>query len=139
MRLAQRGQNGYFSRCPIKVNISRTTGERIYHLPGQRYYSRTRIDLSSGERWFCSEDAARAAGWRKARFAKRIEAAERPSPRMAFGDSVARSARTTFEVHTDHGVATIPAIMPIAIMQTACAKKNAKRMAATLFVCSSQR
>ena len=50
--------------CQIKCNISRS-GERIYHLPGGRDYGPTRIDESKGERWFCSEDEARKAGWRR--------------------------------------------------------------------------
>lgn len=54
------------SRCVIKGNIN-SRGERIYHVPGGEYYSRTRIDESKGERWFCSEDEARAAGWRRSR------------------------------------------------------------------------
>lgn len=53
--------------CNIKGNISLNTGERIYHVPGQEYYTRTRISLLKGERWFCSEEEARAAGWRRAR------------------------------------------------------------------------
>ena len=53
--------------CDIKGNISLNTGERIYHVPGQAYYDATRINLLKGERWFCSEEAARKAGWRKAR------------------------------------------------------------------------
>ena len=53
--------------CSVKGNISMTTGERIYHVPGQKYYAATSIDLFHGERWFCSEQAARAAGWRKSR------------------------------------------------------------------------
>ena len=53
--------------CKIKGNISLSKGERIYHVPGQKYYSETRISPTKGERWFCSEDEARAAGWRKAR------------------------------------------------------------------------
>jgi hypothetical protein len=53
--------------CDIKGNISYNTGERIYHVPGQEYYWETRIDSSKGERWFCSEDEARKAGWRKSR------------------------------------------------------------------------
>ncbi len=53
-------------QCPIKGNISRK-GERIYHTPGGQYYDRTKIDLSKGERWFCSEAEARAAGWRKSK------------------------------------------------------------------------
>jgi len=52
--------------CNIKGNIS-AKGVRIYHLPGQRYYSRTRISQSKGERWFCSESEARNAGWRKSK------------------------------------------------------------------------
>lgn len=52
--------------CGIKGNIS-SRGERIYHVPGGQYYDRTRISSSKGERWFCSEEEARAAGWRKAK------------------------------------------------------------------------
>ncbi|WP_120636099.1 thermonuclease family protein [Ruegeria sp. EL01] len=51
--------------CRIKGNIS-SAGERIYHAPGQKHYSKTRISLSREERWFCSEAEAAAAGWRKA-------------------------------------------------------------------------
>src|SRR5262249_29221921 len=50
--------------CTIKGNIS-ARGERIYHVPAQEYYSRTKIDEQRGERWFCSEPEALAAGWRR--------------------------------------------------------------------------
>lgn len=50
--------------CDIKGNIS-TTGERIFHVPGQEYYRETVVNPLLGERWFCSEEAAREAGWRK--------------------------------------------------------------------------
>ena len=53
--------------CVIKGNISRRSGERIYHVPGQEHYAATRISPGKGERWFCSEAEARAAGWRRAR------------------------------------------------------------------------
>jgi hypothetical protein len=53
--------------CNIKGNISVSTGERIYHMPGQTYYSDTKIDARFGERWFCSEGEARAAGWRRSK------------------------------------------------------------------------
>jgi hypothetical protein len=56
-----------FGSCRIKGNISFERGERIYHAPGGEYYSRTRIDTAKGERWFCSEAEARAAGWRRSR------------------------------------------------------------------------
>ncbi len=49
--------------CAIKGNIS-SKGERIYHVPGQRYYDKTRIEPGKGERWFCTAAEARAAGWR---------------------------------------------------------------------------
>lgn len=55
------------SGCNIKGNISYNTGERIYHVPGQTYYFETRIRADQGERWFCSEAEARAAGWRKSK------------------------------------------------------------------------
>ena len=55
------------SHCDIKGNISRSTGERIYHLPGQEFHAATRISRLRGERWFCTEAEARAAGWRRAR------------------------------------------------------------------------
>ncbi len=54
-------------RCPIKGNISKT-GERIYHTPWSPWYSRTKINEATGERWFCDESEAAAAGWRAARF-----------------------------------------------------------------------
>ena len=50
--------------CKIKGNINREKVQ-IYHVPGAKHYSRTRINPSRGERWFCSEDEARKAGWRK--------------------------------------------------------------------------
>lgn len=53
--------------CAIKGNISINTGERIYHVPGQKYYQETRISPQHGERWFCSESEARSAGWRRSR------------------------------------------------------------------------
>ncbi len=52
--------------CNIKGNVN-TRGERIYHVPGQKYYDQTEISASHGERWFCTEAEAEAAGWRKAK------------------------------------------------------------------------
>lgn len=51
--------------CQIKGNVS-SKGERIYHVPGGKWYDATKIDEGKGERWFCSEAEARAAGWRPA-------------------------------------------------------------------------
>ncbi|MBP7002493.1 thermonuclease family protein [Amaricoccus sp.] len=52
--------------CPIKGNVNRA-GERIYHTPWSRDYARVRIDEGLGERWFCDEAEAQAAGWRPPR------------------------------------------------------------------------
>ncbi|MEM1104855.1 MAG: thermonuclease family protein [Pseudomonadota bacterium] len=51
--------------CVIKGNVSRG-GARIFHVPGQQFYSRTSIDEARGERWFCSPEQARQSGWRAA-------------------------------------------------------------------------
>ncbi len=51
------------THCLIKGNIA-DDGEKIYHVPGQRYYDVTKISESKGERWFCTEGQARDAGWR---------------------------------------------------------------------------
>lgn len=51
--------------CRIKGNISESG--HIYHVPGSTWYERTQIDTSKGERWFCSETEAKAAGWRAPR------------------------------------------------------------------------
>lgn len=61
--LSAAGEN---DACNIKGNVN-TRGERIYHVPGQEYYEETRIVAAHGERWFCSEAEARAAGWRKSK------------------------------------------------------------------------
>lgn len=52
-------------KCTIKGNISGS--EKIYHVEGCDSYNRTGIDESSGEKWFCNENEAVAAGWRKAK------------------------------------------------------------------------
>lgn len=52
--------------CAIKGNIS-SSGEKIFHVPGQRDYEKTVISPGQGERWFCTEAEAIANGWRKAK------------------------------------------------------------------------
>jgi endonuclease YncB( thermonuclease family) len=51
--------------CRIKGNTN-AAGERIYHTPASPWYARVQIDASRGQRWFCSEAEAQAAGWRQA-------------------------------------------------------------------------
>ena len=63
-RLASEQVSTSPSGCVIKGNIS-SKGARIYHVPGARWYDRTKIDEAKGERFFCSEAEATAAGWRR--------------------------------------------------------------------------
>jgi nuclease-like protein len=51
-------------QCIIKGNAN-SKGERIYHMPGQTNYGSINM-AKPGKRWFCTEDDAQAAGWRKA-------------------------------------------------------------------------
>ena len=46
--------------CVIKGNIS--NNGKIYHMPWSKWYAKTKIDTSRGERWFCDEAEARRAG-----------------------------------------------------------------------------
>lgn len=52
------------NECNIKGNIS-SSGEKIYHLPGQRYYQKTIINENKGEKWFCTEADAQKENFRK--------------------------------------------------------------------------
>ena len=63
--LTARSALGPLAGCNVKGNISIGSGERIYHVPGQYYYAETVIRPEFGERYFCSEADARAAGWRR--------------------------------------------------------------------------
>lgn len=51
--------------CAIKGNVSENG--KVYHLPWNKSYAKTKVDLKRGERWFCDEKQALAAGWRPAR------------------------------------------------------------------------
>lgn len=57
--------NGSSGSCTIKGNIN-SKREKIYHTIGCGSYNKTMINKSQGERWFCSEEEAVNAGWRKA-------------------------------------------------------------------------
>jgi endonuclease YncB( thermonuclease family) len=50
--------------CPIKGRIVR--GSKVYVLPWTPRYRRVRVRARRGERWFCSEKDAIAAGWHPA-------------------------------------------------------------------------
>ena len=59
------GSSESLDGCVIKGNIS-GSGDRIYHMPFHQHYGRSRIDERTGDRWFCTEDEAQKAGWRRA-------------------------------------------------------------------------
>lgn len=60
--------NSNSNLCNIKGNISFSTGEKVYHLPGQKYYNSTEINTNAGEKYFCTEQEALLAGWRKSKY-----------------------------------------------------------------------
>lgn len=64
-RLTSEASTGSDRNCAIKGNIS--DSGRIYHVPGRRSYAKTVINEADGERGFCSEEEAKAAGWRSPR------------------------------------------------------------------------
>jgi micrococcal nuclease len=49
--------------CVIKGNISKQY-TKDYFLPGCPNYKRVKVDLRKGEKWFCTEEEAKEAGWR---------------------------------------------------------------------------
>jgi len=55
-------EKGAPSGCAIKGNIS--AYGRIYYTPWSPWYANVKIEPEKGERWFCSEAQAIAAGWR---------------------------------------------------------------------------
>lgn len=44
----------------IKGNLTTYNGEKIYHVPGGQFY-----DVTDAEEYFCTEEEARDAGFRK--------------------------------------------------------------------------
>lgn len=48
--------------CPIKGQVAGQS--RVYVLPWASSYDRVKVREARGERWFCSEAEAQAAGWR---------------------------------------------------------------------------
>lgn len=52
--------------CQIKGNLDRLD-KRWYHLPSFRHYDQVVINLEDSDRWFCSEEEAQAAGFKRSR------------------------------------------------------------------------
>ncbi len=53
-----------YAACMVKGDIS-GNGERFYYGPLDREYETITIDTQKGERFFCGDDEARDAGWRR--------------------------------------------------------------------------
>lgn len=52
--------------CQVKGNLDRLD-KRWYHLPSFRHYDQVVINLEDGDRWFCSEEEAQTAGFKRSR------------------------------------------------------------------------
>lgn len=55
------------TEAAIKGNVDSRTGEHIYHVPGSFFYSTIVIDEAQGDRWFCTEEQAIEAGWKRSK------------------------------------------------------------------------
>lgn len=62
----EKGSESQTADCVIKGNIDQATYEKFYHYPGCRYYDQIVIDKDRGEGYFCTEEEASKAGFRKA-------------------------------------------------------------------------
>ena len=51
--------------CVIKGNVRRDRGTKVYHLTECYNYEKIVVNEREGDRWFCSEEEAQAAGFRK--------------------------------------------------------------------------
>lgn len=54
-------------QCRIKGNIN-AHGKRIYFTRKSAFYNSVNIDPGTGERWFCTEQEAQAAGWQRSKW-----------------------------------------------------------------------
>lgn len=52
-------------KCVVKGNITQDMGTKVYFVPGCNHYTQTVIEKFKGEDWFCSESAAKSAGFAK--------------------------------------------------------------------------
>jgi micrococcal nuclease len=62
------GEYEYGGKCVIKGNISDNGPDKyskFYHLPEDKYYERTVVNLEKGDKWLCTIEEAEAKGFRK--------------------------------------------------------------------------
>lgn len=59
------GEAQFDEECVIKGNIDRL-GQKYYHLPGDKYYSQTEINLLKEDQWLCTIEEAEAKNFQRA-------------------------------------------------------------------------
>jgi len=52
-------------KCNVKANIDKNTKEKVYYVPGCVQYKTAIVEKDVGENWYCSEEEAVEAGFRK--------------------------------------------------------------------------
>jgi hypothetical protein len=57
----------YLKGCGIKAIINQNNGEKVYLLPGSKFYDQVAMNPGCGDRWFCTETEAQAKGFQKSR------------------------------------------------------------------------
>jgi len=59
------GETLFDEKCVIKGNINRL-GQKYYHLPGDKYYSQTKINFLKEDKWLCTIEEAEAKNFQRA-------------------------------------------------------------------------
>jgi len=59
------GESQFSGKCVIKGNVDRL-GQKYYHLPGDKYYDVTTINLLKEDQWLCTIDEAEAKNFQRA-------------------------------------------------------------------------
>lgn len=58
------GEAQFNEECVIKGNIDRL-GQKYYHLPGDKYYSQTKVNFLKEDKWLCTIEEAEAKNFQR--------------------------------------------------------------------------
>jgi len=58
------GEDEYDGECVIKGNVD-ARGQKYYHLPGDKYYLKTIVNLDKEDQWLCSIEEAEAKNFQR--------------------------------------------------------------------------
>jgi micrococcal nuclease len=58
------GEEDFNKECVIKGNIG-NLGDKHYHLPDDKYYSLTKVNLLKGDKWLCTVEEAESKGFER--------------------------------------------------------------------------